>query len=180
MTVTVADGPPLTVSVKLPGADPLPVSGMVAGDDGSELATLSVALRAPTAEGVNVTVTAHPWPGCNVVTEQGTVTAKSAAFAPEDAMPMPVTGADPEFSSVSERFAGAPTAIVPKASAPGVICSFATTAFPVSATVSGSVVALVERLNVPVRVPATVGVNVTCNTHDAPAASADPADGQFP
>jgi len=46
---------------------------------------------------------------------------------------------------------------------------------PLSDTVCGLVTALSETLNCPVRIPATVGANVTVTEQDAPAASV--ADG---
>jgi len=147
---------------------------------GSELAMESVALRAPVANGVKVTCAVQPWLGVRVVVEQGEVTAKSAALGPVMEVTIPVTEAEPVLRRVMVRIAGEAMSMLPKASAPGVIWSCARTAVPVSETVRERVVALVERLRVPVRVPAMVGVKVTCKVQLAAAARVEPVAGHVP
>jgi hypothetical protein len=59
-TVAAAALAPFTVRINEPAIRPLPLSGIVAGPLGSELDTVSVADRAPIAEGVKVTVSVQP------------------------------------------------------------------------------------------------------------------------
>jgi hypothetical protein len=151
-----------------------PLSAITAGPTGSELATVSVATDAPLVGGVNVTVSVHPWFGASDVTGQGTATRNAAAPIPEIALAMFVTVALPVLSRVSVRLDGAPTSTDPKASAPGDTCRCACTPTPVSAAVNGSGVALVARLNVPVRVPVAAGVKVTFSVQLDPPASDEP------
>lgn len=76
MTLTLALELPLTVRVKLPtAATPEPVRGMATGEEGSELVTVSVALRWPLAVGVKVTCAVQVAPTASVVAEHGMVTA---------------------------------------------------------------------------------------------------------
>src|SRR5277367_3191857 len=70
-TVMAADGPLLTVSVKLPLPTPSPVRGMMFGEALSELVMVRVPGRAPRAVGAKVTVIGQFAPGVSVVTVQG-------------------------------------------------------------------------------------------------------------
>jgi hypothetical protein len=73
--VTDALLPPFTVRVNVPPAAPLPESGTAAGELMSELVTVSVPGREPTAAGVNVTVTEQLPPAASVATVHGPVIA---------------------------------------------------------------------------------------------------------
>src|SRR5277367_1742528 len=74
-TVMEADGPLLTVSVKLPLPTPLPVRGMMFGEvlAGPLLGLVMVRVpgRAPRVVGVKVTVAVQLAPGASVVVVQG-------------------------------------------------------------------------------------------------------------
>jgi hypothetical protein len=74
VTVTVADAPPLTVSENVPFAIPVPVSGTVIGEPGSELVMVRAPLRNPTATGENLTCAMHIAPAARI-DGQGMVTA---------------------------------------------------------------------------------------------------------
>ncbi len=93
---------------------------------------------------------------------------------------MPVTLALPVFNSVRVSDAEKPLSISPNASDPGVTCNCASTAIPLSKTVSGNCVASLARLSVPVRVPVAVGVKVTVSVQEAPAGRVDPMAGHNP
>ena len=151
---------------------------MSVGELGAELVMASVAVRAPIADGMKVTVAEQPWLGVRVVVEHGDITAKSAALMPVMAVLMPVTAAVPVLSSVRLSGAGDVTSMLPKARAPGVILSWPRAPMPVRETVSGSVVASVVRLRVPVRVPVAVGVKVTLREQVAFAARVEALGGQ--
>ena len=73
--MTEEEVPPSTVRLKAPAGVPVPFNVMVSGEVGSELEMDIVPERAPTAVGVNVTVTAQLAPGASVVTEHGVVIA---------------------------------------------------------------------------------------------------------
>jgi len=92
---------------------PVPVSGSVAGEFGSELVMERVAARAPIAEGLNVMVAVQPWLGASAVVEQGDVTAKSAALGPVMDEAMLVTGAVPVLRRLRVRTAGELTLMLP-------------------------------------------------------------------
>jgi hypothetical protein len=179
-TVAEAAAPPFTVSTNDPGCAPIPVSGTTIGPAGSELVIVSVAVLPPAAAGVNATVTMHPAPAASVVVEHGPVTSKSPPSVPLTAAAIPVTAVEPVLLSVSDRLPDEPTVMLPKASAPGVAVSVATTPLPVRGTVSGRAVALVATLSVPVAVPPALGVNVTVSMQLAPAARVDPTAGHVP
>ena len=70
-------------------------------------------VRAPGAEGVNVTVSVQLAPDDNLVKVHGDVTEKSAAFVPLMVPSIPVNVADPTFVSVSVMFPEEPTARLP-------------------------------------------------------------------
>ena len=93
---------------------------------------------------------------------------------------MPVMGAVPEFERVSERLVWEPTAIGPKLRPVGDICRRDWMAVPLSATVSGAVVAELAMERVPVREPVWVGVKVIWAVQVAFAASVAPVDGHVP
>jgi len=65
---------PSTVKRKLPLTMPVPVSGTVVGDEGSEFVRVSVPERGPVAVGLKVTVARQVAAGTRVV-GQGVVTA---------------------------------------------------------------------------------------------------------
>ena len=111
----VCDVPPPTVRVKIPllACIPVPVSGMVVGEFGSELEIESVAVLVPTAEGLNVTMAVQPWLGASVLVEHGDVTAKLAALGPLMVEAMLVTGAVPVLRRLSVRMAGELTLMLP-------------------------------------------------------------------
>ena len=80
LTVTVEEGPPSTVRVKVPlltvvAAFPVPVRGTVAGEFGSVLVTVKAPVRVPVAVGVKAMVTEQLVPGARVVKAQGRVMA---------------------------------------------------------------------------------------------------------
>ena len=82
---------------------PVPVSGIFCGLSLALSAMLIVALRAPLAEGENVTLMAQEPLAANVLGLVGQVFVwpKSAAFAPFTAIPVMVSGAAPVLVSVT-------------------------------------------------------------------------------
>ena len=84
------------------------------------------------------------------------------------------------MASVTVKLAEAPSAMLPKLNAAGVIVRPDWMPVPVSAAVSGNVVALVETLSTPVRTPVVVGVNDTWTVQLVFAASGDPTTGHVP
>ena len=175
-TVVVALLPPFTVSVKLPAGIPVPLSGTVAGEPGSELVIVSAPDCAPAAVGANVTVTEQLAPAANAATPQGAVMAKLPLTANVTA----VIGVVPVLSTVNERLAVLPTFTVPKISWPGVICRCGCAPAPESATPNGRGAAELAMDSVPVRVPLCDGANATCSVQLAPGASVPPCGGHVP
>jgi hypothetical protein len=158
---------------------PEPLRGRIAGPLGSELDTVSVAARDPLAAGVKLTTAVHDAPGCRMP-GHGVITAKSTALTPAIDVAMFATGALPVSVIVNDSVADEPTEIGPKLNAPGITVSVATTAVAESCTVSGWLPALVERLIVPLTVPADVGVKLTLSVHTAFTASVPPTAGHVP
>jgi hypothetical protein len=113
---------PSTRSVKLPVVTlepvPVPVNGRLTGEVRSELLTVSVAVRTPTAVGVKVMVEEQLAPGSRVVMAQGVVTAKSPGVDP---IAMAVTAALPVLVRVTLKMAELLTATLPKLNAAGAI-----------------------------------------------------------
>ena len=82
---------------------PVPLSVTVCGLPVALSVMLTLALRAPDAAGVKVTLMAQFAPAASVLglSGQAEVVAKSAAFVPPDAMLVMVSGAVPLFVSVT-------------------------------------------------------------------------------
>ena len=87
-------------------------------------------------------------------------------------------GVAPVLVRVSERMAGAPSAIEPKLRLLGEICRCDCAPMPVRGTINGRVEAEVATLSVPVRVPDWVGMKTTCTVQLVPGASVRPGIGQ--
>jgi hypothetical protein len=82
---------------------PLPVSATACDPDPASSAIVRVAVRVPVADGVNVTATVQLAVAASVWGASGqlVVPTKSAALAPLVAMPLIVSGALPEFVTVT-------------------------------------------------------------------------------
>jgi hypothetical protein len=167
----------LMVRVKVPLTMPVPVRGTTSGEVVAELVTVRVALRAPIAVGVKVTVTVQLAPGAKVVRLQGTVMAKSPGDVARARL---VMGALPVLVRVKERMAGEPTAMLPKLSVAGAIWRWDWAPMPVRAAVSGMFEAEVARKREPVRVPVWMGVNDTWRVQLEATGRVPPGAGQEP
>jgi hypothetical protein len=162
-----------------PPATPVPVKETVSGELAALLGIERDALRVPAAEGVNTTCTTHDAPAASVA-GQPAATPKSLAAAPEKLAPLRVIAAAPVFVTVTDRAVEAtPTVAEGNVSADGEPdtleegggTTLPATPVPVKETVSGEFAALLAIKRDALRVPAAVGVNTTCTTHDAPPAS---------
>jgi hypothetical protein len=154
---------------------PPPVKETVCGEPVALSVMLRVPVRLPVEVGVKVTDRLHDPPAARLV-PQLWLTAKS----PEAAIEVRLKAAVPEFVSVTVCAVLVLTTVSAanvRLAGVSVTAGAVTTVFapvPSNATVSGEPVALSATVSVPVRAPATVGVNVTEILHLAPAATLVP------
>jgi hypothetical protein len=156
------------------GLTPVPVRGTVCGLPTALSARERLALRAPAADGVNITLMAQLAPALRLE-PQVLVSAKSAAFAPvtvtlvSDIVELPV------FVSVTDWDAlGEPTALFPKERLVGANVAMASTPVPERATLCVPPKALSVRVMLAEAAPVAAGVNVTLMAQVAPAFRFDP------
>src|SRR4029077_11088567 len=164
---------------------PVPVNAVCCGLPGASSATLTVAVRAPAAPGVNVTLITQD-PPFAVSTKPAThvvvppTIAKSPLFAPVIVTGVPAAKVEfnvPVFVTVIVCAAlVVPCFWFPKATGFGANPTLASTPVPVNVVCCGLAGASSATLTVAVRAPAAPGVNVTLITHEpAFAVSTKPA-----
>ena len=175
LTETDEEAAPSTARVNEPALMAVPVSGMVRGEDGSELAMLRVPERVPRAVGVKVTCAVQVAPASRVA-GHGRDTEKS----PEAARTSEEMGAVPALVRVRERLAEAPRTSEPKARLLGETVRRDWMPVPLSGTVRALVEAEVAIESVPGRTPVAEGVKVTWTVQLWPAGSVPPGAGQEP
>jgi len=167
------------------GADvtPVPVSGTLCGLPPALSLMLRVAVRAPLAAGVKLTLMVQLAVAARVLGLSGQVfdCAKSAAFTPFTTMPLIVSAAVPLFVSVIDCAAlVVPIFWLPKLSEVGlsVTAGAETTPVPLRATLCGLPAALSLILTLALRTPEVDGEKVTRMVQLAPAANVLGASGQ--
>jgi hypothetical protein len=154
-----------------PACTPVPLTGIASGDPGALVVTVTVPAAAPTAVGAKVTDKTAALEGLNVV---GTVTPLAEKPAPETVTPVICKDPVPEFVSVIcfTELVLVPT--LPKLKLVGLATRLPVAAVvpvPLSATViAGFVGSLLVMERLPVAAPAVVGLNVSDNGADWPAA----------
>jgi hypothetical protein len=153
---------------------PVPLSATICGLPVALSAMFNVAVRAPAACGVNITLIVQLAPAANVPValhpelDEGSGTPKSPASSPLTVKPVKFTG--PVLVFVTVTLSGAlevVRACDPNARLVGVTVTVAVPGVPVpvSVTVCGLAVPVSVNVIAPVRVPVAVGLNVIENTH---------------
>jgi hypothetical protein len=154
------------------GAVPVPVRGTdwLPPEALSEIVML--AERLPAAEGVNVTIMLQVAPDGTLVNPQVLLWAKSALLVPPTVTPFTVSGALPEFVTVTV-WDGlvVPTSCPVKVKVVGESVTAGAEPVPVRLTDCGLPEALSVIVKLAERLPAAVGVNVTLIVQVAPAAT---------
>src|ERR1700758_2830155 len=151
---------------------PVPVIGTLCGDPLALSATLSVAVRAPTAPGVNTIEIAQLDPAANVV-PQAVVSAKSEALVPATEMAIPVSVAVPVFCRlIIWGELGVPTIWLAKVIDGAENVTIGATPVPARETEISPCGDWIAR--VPVSAPTAVGLKLTLTVHFAPLARDDP------
>src|SRR5579864_6454795 len=157
---------------------PVPLKMVCCGLAGASSATLTVAVRAPAAPGVKVTLMTHD-PPLAVNTKLATqvvpaVMAKSALFAPVMVTGVPAVRVEfnvPELVTVRlDTALVVPSVWLPKGTGLGATATLASTPVPLRVVCCGLAGASSATLTVAVRAPAAPGVKVTLMTHDPPLA----------
>src|SRR5690349_8225878 len=155
----------LPLPVKLTSCEPLTASSL----------NSSVPVLAPALSGVNVTETVQLSPGSSVA-PQVVVSVKSEPFSPPNAIPVISSNAVPLFVRVTVNgWLDVPTFTLPKSTLAGdSVTSGTATPTPVRVTVCGLPASTSVKTSVPLRMPATVGVNVTVTAQLSPGSRLTP------
>ena len=166
----------LRLAAGVGAATPVPESDALSGLLEALVRNVSDADRAPSAVGVNVTLTVQFSPAASVPPQVFAEMAKSPGFAPVRVMLVIVTVAGPVFVSVTVCALLVPaTTTLPKGRLTGLRLTVnAGTPVPDSGALLGLLAALVVNVSAADRTPVAEGVNVTLTAQLSPAARVPP------
>jgi hypothetical protein len=104
----------------VPTADPVPVTGWKS-NPGPAVVTVNVVERAPTADGVNPTLTVHDCPGANTRNPAQSPSPNTNSAGADDTTPVTCTDDKPVFvTATALGAAGVATVTAPKSTDPTV------------------------------------------------------------